>query len=355
MVVWSAVFGLTLQGVSGTLNGVGIESYCTDLTQELDGGPPITFTVQASFTPKSTTNPSLATNDGEIGYLYNTYGRFINKLPTPNNNTFGDATNAAAFQLAIWALEYNVNPVTSLSSPGTPFEVNQAAGTTAANIISSANAYLADAAGKSGDFIYLNATAANGRGLQGMMSTDLLNFTNTGTNVSSVSTSIKDSSGSTVTGALGEKVYDTATVTGTAGPATGTVTYNFYNTSTPIYGVTIPTTTQTVTLSGGTVAHTSATAALGAGTYSYIATYSGDSNYASAIGTVEPLTINKGTITLNTTIYNAANNSVVTGALPLGSSVYDTVSFTGAVAGFTPNLSRGELHIHEPERDRRCG
>ena len=50
---------------------------------------------------------------------------------------------------------------------------------------------------------------------------------------SSVSTAIYDSTGGAVTGALGEKVYDTATVTGTPFTPTGTVTYYFYNTASP--------------------------------------------------------------------------------------------------------------------------
>ena len=51
-----------------------------------------------------------------------------------------------------------------------------------------------------------------------------------------MSTAILDSTGGAVTGALGEKVYDTATVTGTPFTPTGTVTYYFYDTATPTYG-----------------------------------------------------------------------------------------------------------------------
>ena len=39
---------------------------------------------------------------------------------------------------------------------------------------------------------------------------------------------------------------------------------------------------------------------------------------------------------------------MVTGALPLGSSVYDTVSFTGGVAGFTPDLSQVSYTFTSP-------
>ncbi len=95
------------------------------------------------------------------------------------------------------------------------------------------------------------------------------------------STTIEDAGGGTVTGVLGESVKDTATVTGTPGfTPTGTVIYDFYNTAAPTLGTTTPSTTETVTLSGGAVSNSAATAALAAGSYSYIAVYSGDSNYA---------------------------------------------------------------------------
>ena len=107
-----------------------------------------------------------------------------------------------------------------------------------------------------------------------------------------VSTTIENAGGGAVTGALGESVNDTATVTGTPGfTPTGTVTYNFYNTATPVLGTTTPVTTQTVTMTDGTVPNSAATAALAAGSYSYIAVYSGDSNYAGSTSAVEPLTV----------------------------------------------------------------
>ena len=55
-----------------------------------------------------------------------------------------------------------------------------------------------------------------------------------------MSTTIYDSTGGSVTGTLGEQVYDTATVTGTPFTPTGTVTYYFYNTASPVYGTTTP-------------------------------------------------------------------------------------------------------------------
>src|SRR5208337_948020 len=91
---------------------------------------------------------------------------------------------------------------------------------------------------------------------------------------------------------LGTSVYDTATVSGTPFTPTGTVTYYFYNTASPTYGVTTPSSTQTVTLTGtGAVPNSSATAALTAGSYAFIGVYSGDSNYTGYVGAVEPLTV----------------------------------------------------------------
>ncbi len=157
-----------------------------------------------------------------------------------------------------------------------------------------------------------------------------------GKGTASESTTIYDSSGSGVTGAYGEQVYDTATVTGTLATPTGTLTYNFYNTSTPTYGVTIPTGTETVTLSGGLVPNSALTAALTAGSYSFIGYYSGDSNYGGFAGAVEPLSIGKGTASESTTIYDSSSGPV-TGAY--GEQVYDTATVTGTLATPTGTLT----------------
>ena len=149
---------------------------------------------------------------------------------------------------------------------------------------------------------------------------------------SSVSTAIYDSTGTAVTDTLGEKVYDTATVTGTPFTPTGTVTYYFYTTASPIYGTTTPSSTQTVTLTGtGSVPNSATTAALTAGSYSYIGVYSGDSNYAGYTGAVEPLTISKASSSVSTAIYDSTGTAVTD---TLGEKVYDTATVTGTP--FTP-------------------
>ncbi len=131
------------------------------------------------------------------------------------------------------------------------------------------------------------------------------------------------------TGYLGEKVYDTATVTGTPFTPTGTVTYEFYTT---IDG-TGSHADQTVTLNAnGTVPNSTISAALMAGSYSYIAIYSGDSNYKGSTGVVEPLTIGQGTTSTATTILDSVTNLPPTGYL--GEKVYDTATVTGTP--FTP-------------------
>ena len=144
---------------------------------------------------------------------------------------------------------------------------------------------------------------------------------------------------SVVTGALplGSSVYDTASFTGAiAGftPAISQVSYTF--------------TSPSGTAGAGSGAQSTTEGPLGAGSYKFDASFAGDANYNLAVSGDEPLSINKATITLNTTIYNAANNSVVTGALPLGSSVYDTASFTGAIAGFTPAISQVSYTFTSP-------
>jgi hypothetical protein len=158
-----------------------------------------------------------------------------------------------------------------------------------------------------------------------------------------ISTTIHNAAGgAAVTAALplGSAVYDTVALGGTVAGFTpgGTVTYNFYTSANPVYGTDVP--VASVDEPAGTNSPTSG--ALGAGSYAYIAVYNGDSNYKSVVGSVEPLTISKGTITVTTTLHNAANGSVINinSTVPGGTSIYDTVSFSGATAGFTPDVAK---------------
>jgi VCBS repeat-containing protein len=161
---------------------------------------------------------------------------------------------------------------------------------------------------------------------------------------SQTATAIFDSTGGPVTNLLGESVYDTATVsTSTSasfsaatspGPftATGTVTYEFFTTS----DGTGPHKDKTVTLNpDGTVPNSATTAALMAGSYSYVAIYSGDSNYAGSTGAVEPLTIHKADTTTKTKVEDG-NDLEITGQWVSASTVvHDNASVTSSNNSFT--------------------
>src|SRR6516165_10740730 len=139
-------------------------------------------------------------------------------------------------------------------------------------------------------------------------------------------------------GTLGEVVYDTATVSGSALTPTGTVTYTFTG---QLAGLTAPagwtvvnatTWTDTVTLSGGLVPNSPLTPALPAGGYQFEASYSGDTNYKPSTSALEPLAIHQGSAAADTTIVDAVTLGPPTGVA--GESVVDTATVTGNP--FTP-------------------
>src|SRR5262249_59121111 len=122
-------------------------------------------------------------------------------------------------------------------------------------------------------------------------------------------------------GELGESVHDTATVTGTPFTPTGTVTYEFFMT----LDGTGAHTDQTVTLVAGAVPNSADTAALAAGAYSYVAVYSGDSNYNGSTGAVAPLTINKGNTSTAPVIKDPRRRPIpFPFQVPQGTTVHDT-------------------------------
>ncbi|HVB95081.1 MAG TPA: hypothetical protein VND41_00580 [Nitrososphaerales archaeon] len=138
----------------------------------------------------------------------------------------------------------------------------------------------------------------------------------------SISTAVMPAS----TNALGTSTYDTASIGNQVSGFTpsGTVTYDFYA-SASCSGT--PTATA-VTLNGDGSVPNSASQILAAGSYSYSASYGGDSNYLSATGACEPFTVQKGTATISTTV-----NPSTTPAL--GASVSDVATASG-VSAFTP-------------------
>ncbi|MHB8743115.1 MAG: hypothetical protein ACYC9L_08290 [Sulfuricaulis sp.] len=136
--------------------------------------------------------------------------------------------------------------------------------------------------------------------------------------------------GTEVTGAA---AYDTATVSSVSGVTpSGTVTYSFFPNSTCSGG---PVTSSTVILSAGAVPNSNTTGPLGAGSYSFQATYSGDSNYTSSTSSCEPFSVSSAATSTNTAVYDAARNTPWDQTEVAGAAAYDT-AMVSSVSGVTP-------------------
>ena len=116
--------------------------------------------------------------------------------------------------------------------------------------------------------------------------------------VSSLITSIKDSSGNDVTGKtvpVGTTVHDTANITGSYGIPTGSVTYTLYDNSQCAVNGDNPSRdiidSTRVNITGGSVPPSDKITLNISGSVGYSVTYSGDNNYLNSISTCEPLTV----------------------------------------------------------------
>ena len=110
---------------------------------------------------------------------------------------------------------------------------------------------------------------------------------------------------------------------------TGTVTYQFYTT---INGSGAHT-DEVVTLNpDGTVPDSALHGPLAAGAFSFVALYSGDSNYLGSTSAVEPLTVGQGTSTTSTVVVDAGHVPV-TSPVTLGTSVHDTATIADQISG----------------------
>ena len=131
----------------------------------------------------------------------------------------------------------------------------------------------------------------------------------------------------------GTSVYDTASLSGVVSgfTPTGTVTYTFY-TSSSCGG---PGTPQTVPLSNGLIPNSPPQGPLMAGSYSFRASYSGDSNYPSTNGSCESFTVLAPFV--STALFTSNGISIPLGSsVSLGTSVYDTAVENGVIGSFTP-------------------
>ncbi len=249
--------GTTNDPYTGSVSYIG--TLCSDLFQSVKANQ--TFTLTPSQTPSTTNLPTdqtngsnYATNYGELGYLYNTYGT------TPTSTESYSADSGAALQLAIWSLEYNEMPATgpmtlttvptdtSTAPAGSPtispFVVvsdetnglpNGTLNGTSQNVINLANGYLQDAYGKSEDAYFLNLNTAtenayNAFDGQGLLCTDLLTFNNIPTvnTQSTPSLSTTPNPASVTLGASPVTLTDTASLTNGNDP-TGTITFTLYH------------------------------------------------------------------------------------------------------------------------------
>jgi uncharacterized repeat protein (TIGR01451 family) len=148
------------------------------------------------------------------------------------------------------------------------------------------------------------------------------------TKASSQTTTAVRQGGATVTSvALGTSVTDQATVSGTgAGTPTGSVTFTVFPNGTC---TSTGTGAGTGTLASG-VANSNAVGPLTAGSYSFQASYSGDSNYTSSTGSCEPFTVGHG-MTVTTTAVQQGGATVT--SVALGTSVTDQATVAGSGAG----------------------
>ncbi len=160
-----------------------------------------------------------------------------------------------------------------------------------------------------------------------------------GTAPTSVATTVDDAannlawSGSEVTGA---SAYDTSTVNGEAGgiAPTGTVSYTYWNDGDCGVSESAAGTSAGSDLSLGTQSSTEGP--LGAGSYSFEATYSGDSNYSGSTSACEPFSVGTASTAVATTVDDAATNSAWSGSETAGASAYDTSIVSGEVGSIAP-------------------
>ncbi len=150
----------------------------------------------------------------------------------------------------------------------------------------------------------------------------------------SITTTVKDSAGNAVTSvSIGTTVHDTSTLSGGSSTITGTITYMRYSTA----DCTGTSTDETVTIGLGNIVPDSSgfvTSIVGA--ISYRVSYGGDANNAPTTSACEPLTVQKASPTITTSLS-------ATSILP-GGSVFDTATMTsGFQAGgtLTYNLFNG--------------
>jgi large repetitive protein len=153
---------------------------------------------------------------------------------------------------------------------------------------------------------------------------------------SSITTSVFDETSGKSVGlggsiTLGDTVHDTSTVNGTVTNVapTGSVAYTFFDNNTCSGDGT--------SAGGGSIgANSGSEGPLTAGSYSFQATYSGDSNYSGSVSGCEPFSVNQGSSATATSVFDETSGQTVNGPITLGDTVHDTSTVTGTPPAFSP-------------------
>ena len=141
---------------------------------------------------------------------------------------------------------------------------------------------------------------------------------------------------------IGSSVYDTATISHSESfEPTGTLTYTYYKSGACTTGSAVGTPQVLTVNADGTVPNSATQGPLTAadGPYAFQATYSGDGNYVGGASDCEPFSVARSTTSITTTIYDATTATLLSGALPLGGTVYDAA----AIAHPTPLVPTGTV------------
>lgn len=137
---------------------------------------------------------------------------------------------------------------------------------------------------------------------------------------------------------LGATLNDSATLSG-GYSLTGTLTFKLYGPSDATCSGTPAYTNDPVSVIGeGTYYTSPGFAALAAGVWRWVASYSGDINNNSAVSGCqeEQVTVDKASLGITTEIHNSDGDTVVAGPVALGSTLHDSATVSGIVAGVDP-------------------
>jgi len=135
-----------------------------------------------------------------------------------------------------------------------------------------------------------------------------------------VVTDVHNADGVVTSVPIGSTVHDVATVSGTQGTPTGSVTFTLFSGNTTCQGE--GSTSDSIDLVDGSAASGDATVPVGG--LSYIAHYSGDATYLAGDGPCEPLAAGKLSPTIATTL---SDTEVL-----VGSTVHDSATLSGATS-----------------------